>query len=49
LGEKGLAELMQAILSLQKCVYETAKISEIEINPLFVTDVGVVAADLKRV
>jgi acetyltransferase len=49
LDESAKKQLLQAMENLQNCIYETEKIGEIEINPLFVTDTGVVAADLKRV
>lgn len=49
LSDGARAQLLTTMESLQKGVYETAKISEIEINPLFVGESGVTAADLKRV
>jgi succinyl-CoA synthetase beta subunit len=42
------ASLVDAMYKLQQCVLTTNGITEIEINPLFVSDKKVIAADLKR-
>jgi len=40
--------LVETINTLQHCALETNKLTELEINPLFITENGAIVADMKR-
>lgn len=48
LSKQSRIHLISAMSNLQTCVFSTPGLLELEINPLFVSENGVVAADLKR-